>query len=583
MSTSPIDGAKKMINLKLKKPKAWNWELSTSKSSSSINFPKIRLYDHRNNLLATASESDAVISNAPSSLSKSTSKSSSVRSTRSNDAARKSPSLMHKRHEMQDFLNEITTQLNGRGYDCKVTNRSDERSWTRKLATTADDLRPTDECNQTSLRKSISTEVVAAATTTTTSPSPVFVVYSEKGLLQRDQNAKEFNRTKAKSYQRSATCNFEQVKQRISPSRITTQNAPSKKDSSYERGGAAKQQNFSMTKSKSAMDVVRENQNGKLDGKKKYRRTHSTSSSLRFSKSILERFSMLKRDAHTDSSSSSSSTQSDNLMEQTPGDGEKQSKYMLRTCPAGTLVVCKDSFLSYRGGRRRPRANKAAVHEEEAEIDVVTAITNDPIKSSSLRYDSAIANIDNLISKVISAEPSGGGGGGGGISSGTGDKERRRRLHWQDKVTMKSGGGGSSSSNHMDVNLMDKIQSSNRKEENAARLIKNIQLDQCNYVPSFRGEKCSAVDVSKKNSRKSSSNVGGGDCREKLKKNTKVRRRSASAGSDRLAAMSSSSSDEGSGMRERPSRGRQRTKVVNMRLQQKQHINGNEDNVERGK
>ncbi|XP_055377628.1 putative uncharacterized protein DDB_G0282499 isoform X2 [Condylostylus longicornis] len=48
------------INLKLKKPKKWSWELSTSKSSPNIAFPRIFLYDHKGNLLAEADEADQI-------------------------------------------------------------------------------------------------------------------------------------------------------------------------------------------------------------------------------------------------------------------------------------------------------------------------------------------------------------------------------------------------------------------------------------------------------------------------------------------------------------------------------------------
>ncbi|XP_045469390.1 uncharacterized protein LOC123677030 isoform X2 [Harmonia axyridis] len=44
-------GWDEIIALKLKKPKNWNWELTTSKSSPHILFPVIRLYDYRGNLV----------------------------------------------------------------------------------------------------------------------------------------------------------------------------------------------------------------------------------------------------------------------------------------------------------------------------------------------------------------------------------------------------------------------------------------------------------------------------------------------------------------------------------------------------
>uniref|UniRef100_A0A1A9WS67 Uncharacterized protein n=1 Tax=Glossina brevipalpis TaxID=37001 RepID=A0A1A9WS67_9MUSC len=43
-----------ILRLKLRKPKNWKWELSTSKSCSSIALPRILLYDHKGKLLVDA-------------------------------------------------------------------------------------------------------------------------------------------------------------------------------------------------------------------------------------------------------------------------------------------------------------------------------------------------------------------------------------------------------------------------------------------------------------------------------------------------------------------------------------------------
>lgn len=80
------DDEQQLIKLSLKKPKKWNWELTTSKSSSNIAFPTIQLYDDRSKtLLAEASEAGFV---ASSKLKKSASVShaSSMRSVRTRDS-----------------------------------------------------------------------------------------------------------------------------------------------------------------------------------------------------------------------------------------------------------------------------------------------------------------------------------------------------------------------------------------------------------------------------------------------------------------------------------------------------------------
>lgn len=45
-----------LIQLKLKKPKAWKWELTTSRSSPNIAMPRIMLFDHKGNLLVDADQ-----------------------------------------------------------------------------------------------------------------------------------------------------------------------------------------------------------------------------------------------------------------------------------------------------------------------------------------------------------------------------------------------------------------------------------------------------------------------------------------------------------------------------------------------
>lgn len=75
-----------LIRLCLKKPKKWNWELTTSKSSSNIAFPTIQLYDENSkSMLAEATEAGFV---ASSKLRKSASvsKASSLRSVKTRDS-----------------------------------------------------------------------------------------------------------------------------------------------------------------------------------------------------------------------------------------------------------------------------------------------------------------------------------------------------------------------------------------------------------------------------------------------------------------------------------------------------------------
>lgn len=79
------DDEQQLIKLSLKKPKQWNWELTTSKSSSNIAFPTIQLFDENSQtLLAVAHEADFVASSKVRAAG--SSGASSLRSTRTRDS-----------------------------------------------------------------------------------------------------------------------------------------------------------------------------------------------------------------------------------------------------------------------------------------------------------------------------------------------------------------------------------------------------------------------------------------------------------------------------------------------------------------
>lgn len=84
------DDEQQLIKLSLKKPNAWNWELTTSKSSTSIAFPTIQLYDENSEtLLAVADEADFVASSKKlrkSATASTNVSSSSLRSVRTKDS-----------------------------------------------------------------------------------------------------------------------------------------------------------------------------------------------------------------------------------------------------------------------------------------------------------------------------------------------------------------------------------------------------------------------------------------------------------------------------------------------------------------
>ena len=59
IETAPAGLFQEIIKLQLKKPKNWNWQLSTSKSSPHIALPIIQLYNSKGQLVLEAKDSGA--------------------------------------------------------------------------------------------------------------------------------------------------------------------------------------------------------------------------------------------------------------------------------------------------------------------------------------------------------------------------------------------------------------------------------------------------------------------------------------------------------------------------------------------
>lgn len=57
IETTPAELFQEIIKLQLKKPKNWNWQLSTSKSSPHISLPVIQLYNSKGQLVVEAKDS----------------------------------------------------------------------------------------------------------------------------------------------------------------------------------------------------------------------------------------------------------------------------------------------------------------------------------------------------------------------------------------------------------------------------------------------------------------------------------------------------------------------------------------------
>lgn len=148
------DDEQQLIKLCLKKPKRWNWELTTSKSSSNITFPMIQLYDEKGNKLLAEANEAGMTSSSKLRKSASVSRASSLRSSKSSNGYR----VITKRESIEEIiLNPIITE-------------------------------PDEEIKQRHNK----------------SPTPV-KNYIERSVPLKDSNSKELKRSNTKPYSRSSS------------------------------------------------------------------------------------------------------------------------------------------------------------------------------------------------------------------------------------------------------------------------------------------------------------------------------------------------------------------------------------------
>lgn len=477
--------ASNIVKLKLKKPKSWNWELSTAASSPLIDFPRILLYDTNDKLLADVEEADCIVNgdesyittNAIDHLPNGTRRSASCRSFDSfkrNANSRHSSKLSSSntlkssssfstpksgrvtfniddehdgierdsvkiarkckrslstnssksQHDVDGFLEDVVSQLQSKGYECKVRRRSNSERYANKCE------RP---------QQSIATEQTNGSPAPP-SPSPAEVpifIYSAKGLVRRDFNAKEFDdiRNREKTLSAEKSTNDKNKSQSAECNEVQSSHLPRSHSKSENTNHLhnARRNHFDLQKSKSAIEMPH-----RLAVKKerrKARRTHSVNN-IGFSSSILERLSAFKaRSSSTDSMQCFDDGGRHFVQHMEPIDTPK---YQLRTSAAGTLVVREENSRNRRT-RRRPRScgkineideNACPFEQKEKFVRKYVYSGNEcqPITCSDSnllddyakrkftpkktptystadkfpsRYEKAIANIDHLITNVI--------------------------------------------------------------------------------------------------------------------------------------------------------------------------------------
>lgn len=417
-----------LLKLSLKKPKSWNWELTTSKSSPNISFPHIFLYDDKGNLLAETNDSDCIYKGNGKVKKTKNNEIKVINRTKenlNNENLLKYTTKIHENNTRNDLLNnkyvegEIEKKIKVEHVRSKSLQEIEEKHTGRKyrkskrsLSTNFSDMKETnsflnDFINQLNdkgidykinrhdssegrLKKVDSGNFVKTNVDVGVEkiPEVPILIYSAKGLIQRDLNAKEFDDIRKKQYKGSVSSNLEEIKEK--PTVIKTQQNKLFDDENKKllsTGENKSKTNYSIIKSKSALEIPTNHGNELKRDKKKYRRNHSANP-VRFSTSILERISEFKR--------RSSSTEDDENI-----DVKNKPKYKLRTSNAGTLVVCEESFRKVR--KRSKSFNRINEYEENESYQERIKKEFEYLGNNlNNRYDKAIAGIDELIIKAKS-------------------------------------------------------------------------------------------------------------------------------------------------------------------------------------
>lgn len=181
-----------ILKLKLRKPKSWNWELSTSKSSLNIDFPRILLYDSNNKLLADVDEANFIVNgkeNEPYtpvhlSLSEITRKS----------HLKKSRSFSASNLTVSSARNSSTVIHSDRSNDRYSSLKSDSSFKSASKSTRSHSI--ASQCtlhNSEDVDESIENGMDVASKEDEQLPEVPIYIYSAKGLIKRDFNAKEFD------------------------------------------------------------------------------------------------------------------------------------------------------------------------------------------------------------------------------------------------------------------------------------------------------------------------------------------------------------------------------------------------------
>lgn len=322
-----------ILKLKLKKPKSWNWELSTSKSSAHIDFPRVLLYDNNDKLLADIEEANLIINGKENEPLSSVQSSSLGINNRSR--VRKSSSFCVSSPTVNSLKSPvITIESDGSNdqNDSLMIDKSIHSERSRNVIShkSSPSQTKTDIDDKLIESRDIPNEPFKE---NTQMPEAPIYIFSAKGLVKRDFNAKEFdtirNRLNPQASEESEIHPENQLKNYQNSTSETTKNTV---QCQMEHLAVQPDRN-PLTKCKSMAEILG-NESTRKKSKRKIRRTKS---------SVSTKYPLPNT---TRNVTSSSSDENDSKPKMRPA-------YCIQKSAAGAIVVPDGPVFSDRVRRRR--------------------------------------------------------------------------------------------------------------------------------------------------------------------------------------------------------------------------------------
>lgn len=353
-----------ILKLKLRKPKLWNWELSTSKSSANIDFPRILLYDSNNKLLADVNEADFVINgkeNEPHSSSVHFTDGSKKNRLRKSCSFSVSNSTLNSPQSSSIIIRSDDRCSSLKTDSSLKANRKCTRSQSITSQCTLHKGNDDDDNDDESISKHESD--VSKAQENEKLPEVPIYIYSAKGLVKRDFNAKEFDAIRNRQNSQDSGKNSDppiinDIATKTNLCTITKQKKINVKTESLAIDG---DQN-SLSKCTSMAELI-PNGMSRKKSRRKIRRTKSMnlSSSSLFSSSGASSAAMARRQIRNASTSSSDENDTKQM--------SRKPVYHIQKSAAGAIIVPEEKKSAYRRIRRRHQRSNSSDKLDRIELN----------------------------------------------------------------------------------------------------------------------------------------------------------------------------------------------------------------------